>query len=126
MAKNICGATCSDDYDFVLTDDGHLSVETETAKSVANILKLDFNSNDDWSLDYDLGIHWLTKDNDGLLQTKNNEAQIVNAIQRKLLQTEGVNTIEKIEVARGINRKLYFKVVVVTTTGEKIVLEKGV
>lgn len=129
MAKNnkeISGATCSDNYDFVLTDNGMLSVETETALALASILKLDMNSNDDWDLDYDLGIHWLSSDNTGLLQVKGSEAQLISTIHRKLNNTEGVREVESIEISNGLNRKVYVKVVVIAVTGEEIIIEREV
>lgn len=119
-------ATCSDNFDFVLSDDGLLSVETNTSQSVVNMLKLNFASNDDWALDYDLGIHWLSKNNDGLLQVKGTETQIVSSIQRKLMSIEGVREIEKITINRGLNRKLYISVIIITDNGDRITLEKEV
>lgn len=126
MSKPISAATCSDDFDFVITEDGFISVETETSQSLVSMLKLDFTSNDDWALDSSLGVHWFSNVNDGLLQVKGSEAQIVSAIQRKLLSTDGVREVEKIEIQRGLNRKLYVSVTVISETGEKILLEKEV
>lgn len=126
MSKIISGATCSDNYDLVFTDDGLISVETETGSALANMLKLDFASNDDWELDSALGLHWLSKDNDGLMQVENSEVQIVSAIQRKLLSTEGVKQIKEMQIARGINRRLYISVTIVAESGEEIKLEKEV
>ena len=90
MSKPISAATCSDDFDFVITEDGFISVETETSQSLVSMLKLDFTSNDDWALDSSLGVHWFSNVNDGLLQVKGSEAQIVCAVQRTLLSTGGV------------------------------------
>lgn len=126
MSKPISAATCSDDFDFVITEDGFISVETETSQSLVSMLKLDFTSNDDWTLDSSLGVHWFSNVNDGLLQVKGSEAQIVSAIQRKLLSTDGVREVDKIEIQRGLNRKLYISVTVISETGEKILLEKEV
>lgn len=126
MSKEICAATCSDNFDFVMTNDGFLSVETTTSQSLVNMLKLDFTSNDDWALDSSLGVHWFSRDNDGLIQIRGGEAQIVSAIQRKLMSIEGVREIEKIEIQRGLNRKLFITVTIISDTGEKIILEKGV
>ncbi|MGL5717422.1 MAG: hypothetical protein ACRCX7_11115 [Cetobacterium sp.] len=126
MSVIISGATCSDKFDFVFTDDGYISIETSTASALANMLKLDFTSNDDWELDPSLGVHWLSKDNDGLLQVRGSEAQIVGAVQRKLMSIDGIKQIKEIEVSRGLNRKLYISVVVIADTGEEIKLEKEV
>ncbi|MGL5716974.1 MAG: hypothetical protein ACRCX2_28420 [Paraclostridium sp.] len=124
--KEMSGATCSDKYDFVLTNDGMLSVEVETASALASILKLDMNSNNDWDLDEDLGIHWVSADNTGLLQVKGSEAQMISAIHRKLIRTEGVRDVESIEISKGLNRKIYMKVVVIAVTGEELVIEREV
>jgi hypothetical protein len=124
--KDIVSATCSDDFDFVLTDNGMLSVETSTAKALISMLKLDFTSNDDWSLDHRLGVHWVSKNNDGLLQLKGTEAQIVQVVQNKISSIKGVREVEKIEISRGVNRKLYLSVTIVAYSGEKILLEKVV
>lgn len=126
MSKTISGATCSNNYDLVFTDDGLISVEMETGSAIANMLKLDFASNDDWPLDPALGLHWLSPDNDGLMQVKGSEVQIVSAIQRKLLSIEGIRQIKEIEIAKGINRKLYVSVTVISDSGEEIKLEKEV
>lgn len=126
MSKIISGATCSDNYDLVFTDDGLISVETETGSAIANMLKLDFASNDDWPLDPLLGLHWLSPNNDGLTQVKGSEVQIVSSIQRKLMSTEGVRQIKEINIVKGINRKLYISVSIITDSGEEIKLEKEV
>lgn len=126
MSIIINGATCSDDFDIVLTDAGFLSVETETKSSIANMLKLDFNSNNNWELDAALGLPWITRDNDGLLQRKSGEKDIVMAIQRKLTAMEGVKSVDEIEVSRGVNRSLYFKVVITTSDGKSIEISKEV
>ncbi|MGL5713866.1 MAG: hypothetical protein ACRCX2_12660 [Paraclostridium sp.] len=126
MAKQISCATCSDTFDFVITDSGDISVETETSRALANMLTLDFTSNDDWALDSKLGIHWFSKENDGLLQTKGSEAQIVSSIQRKLSGLDGIREVQKIEINRGVNRKLYVLVSIIADTGEEIILKKEV
>lgn len=106
MAKIINTVSCSDNYDLVFTDNGHISVETATSSSVANLLKFDFFCNDNWSLDSDLGLHWVSEKNDGLLQIKNSELQIVNAINRKLLDTPGVIEVVEININKGIGNSL--------------------
>lgn len=124
--KLINAATCTNNYDFTFSDDGMLSIDDETKNSVASILKFDLNSNDDWNLDKDVGIHWLSSDNTGLLQVKASESQMINELKRKIINTDGVKAIESIEVSRGLNRKLYFKIEVVVNTNEKITIEKEV
>lgn len=124
--KIINAATCSDNYDFVLTNDGRLSIEENTGSAVANMLKFDFICNDDWVLDNELGIHWLSDNNDGLMQVKNSEVQIVSAIQRKLLSFDGVKEIKEMTINRGINRKLYIDATVIVEDGSSIKLIKEV
>lgn len=124
--KIINAATCTDNFDIVLTDDGRLSIEEYTGSSVANMLKFDFICNDDWSLDPELGIHWLSKDNDGLMQVRDSEVQIVSSIQRKLLSMDGVKEIKEITINRGINRKLYIDAIVIAEDGTSIKIVKEV
>ena len=126
MTKLINSATCTDNYDIKLTDDGFLSVEDETSMSVASMLRMHFNSNDDWILDKELGIHWLSSSNDGLMQVKNSEVQIVHAIQRKLLAFDGVARVVEVDIARGINRRLYITATVIAEDGKEIKLSKEV
>lgn len=48
---------------------------------------------DDWFLDTEAGLPWLD-----LLGTRNNEAQILREIEQVVLATEGVRTIERLEL----------------------------
>lgn len=121
--KQVNALTCSDDFDFVFTDNGHVSVEQTNGSALANMLKLDFTQNDDWGLDKDLGIHWVSHNDDGLLQMKKSEVAIVGAITRKLNSIEGIKEIKEITINYGVNRKLYVVAVVVTDNGE--ILEIG-
>lgn len=110
----INSATCSDNFDIVFTDDGFVSVEDTTHSSLANMLKLDFVSNDDWVLDPELGVHWLSAKNDGLLQVKGSEIEIISSIQRKLLGIKGVKEISNVEIARSVDRRLFIKITVIS------------
>ena len=125
--KKIQAATCSDNYDIVFTDNGMVSVENETSGSLVNMLKLDFNSNDDWELDEELGLHWLSDNNDGYLQLKKGENSIVVAIQRKLAKMEGVSAIKEMTISRSIqNRIMGIECVVLSEDGETINIGKEV
>lgn len=124
--KDINALTCSDDFDFVFTDNGDVSVEKTNGASLANMIKLDFVSNDDWVLDKELGLHWVSKKDDGFLQIRGSETSIVGAITRKLNAMEGIREIREITINRGLNRKLYINVIVITHNGEAIEISKEV
>ncbi len=123
---DINALTCSDEFDIVFTDNGDISVEKTNGASLANMLKLDFISNDDWVLDKELGIHWISNRDDGLLQVRGSEASIVGAIARKLGSIDGIREIREITINRGLNRKLYVSAIVITTSGETIEIRKEV
>lgn len=124
--KNIMAATCSDNYDIVIGDDGYVSIEDTTSQSVLNMLKLDLASNDDWVLDLELGLHWIDSEGGGMLQSKSNELQIAAAIHRKLMNFDGVVKVENISIAKSLDRQMFFRAEVLTSDNETIVVEKGV
>jgi len=60
---------------------------------------------DDWFLDTDNGINWFE-----LLGTRDNEAKIRRAIEKSVLQTEGVIAIKSLEITNINNRDLTFQI----------------
>ncbi|MEG0151548.1 MAG: hypothetical protein RR744_00015 [Cellulosilyticaceae bacterium] len=114
-----------ENFDIVFGDDGIVAT-VEDATSVANMMKLDFASNSDWTLDYDLGLNWIKEDNNGLLQIKDSEILIVSAIQTKLLGLEGVKEIKEIEISRTLSRQLKIRVVVVAYDGSEFEIRNEV
>ncbi len=113
-----------DKFDIEFTDDGNVAIEKD-GSSIANMLRLDFVSNNDWILDERLGINWINSDNKGLLQLKNPEILIVKEISKKLNSTKGVVSVDEITINKTLNRKLYATIIVTVLGGEKIILETG-
>ncbi|MGL5717661.1 MAG: hypothetical protein ACRCX2_31910 [Paraclostridium sp.] len=114
-----------DNFDLVFDDNGMVAT-VEDATSVANMMRLDFVSNSDWPLDYDLGVNWLKDDNTGLLQIKDSEILIVSAIQTKLLGLDGVKEIKEMEISRTLSRQLKIRVVVVAYDGTEFEIRNEV
>lgn len=114
-----------DKFDIVFNENGMVST-IEDASSVANMMKLDFASNNDWELDYDLGLNWIKSDNTGLLQIKDAEILIVNAIQSKILGLEGVKEIKEIEISRTLSRQLGVRATVIAYDGSEFEIRKEV
>lgn len=70
----------------------------------------------DWFLDTKRGIDWYT-----LLGNKGTETQILREIERVVLQTEFVRTIEKLEITkRDANRGLTIELAITTLFEDKI------
>ena len=114
-----------DKFDFIFTDRGMVEIVTGSS-SIANMLSLDFVSNNDWDLDSDLGINWINTRNNGLLQVKSSEVLIVKEIQRKLESRDGVREVKQIQINRRLNRSLSIVVTVVVTDGTEFELRNEV
>jgi len=114
-----------DKFDFIFTDRGMVEIVTGSS-SIANMLSLDFVSNNDWDLDSDLGINWINTRNNGLLQVKSSEILIVKEIQRKLESRDGVREVKQIQINRRLNRSLSIVVTVVVTDGTEFELRNEV
>lgn len=107
---------CSDNFDIELNDSGMVAI-VKDASSIANMLKLDFMSNSDWELDSDLGLNWFNKDNDGFLQKKDTEILIINELQKKIENLEGVREIKEININRTLSRQLIIDVAIIAEDG---------
>jgi len=86
------------------------------------MLKLDFMSNSNWELDPSLGVDWMNKDNNGFLQSKNSEVLIVNEIQRKLENIDGVREVSEITINKTASRKLIIDVTIIAYDGTEYLL----
>lgn len=115
----------TDKFDFIFTDNGMVDIVTGSS-SIANMLSLDFISNNDWDLDSDLGVNWINARNNGLLQVKSSEILIVKEIQRKLESRSGVREVKEIQINRKLNRSLSVIVTVVVTDGTEFELRNEV
>lgn len=107
---------CNDNFDIELNDSGMVAI-VKDASSIANMLKLDFMSNSDWELDSDLGLNWFNKDNDGFLQKKDTEILIINELQKKIENLEGVREIKEININRTLSRQLIIDVTIIAEDG---------
>ena len=73
----------SENFDIVITDNGMIKVDDGTS-AVRDRLLFEISSNNSWIFDSGLGINWVDEYGTGLLQTKNAEPAIVNALEKKL------------------------------------------
>lgn len=63
----------------------------------------------DWFLNTDLGIDWYT-----LLSNKKTETQILREIERVVLETQNVRSIEKLELIKNDNREATIELSITT------------
>jgi len=112
---------CNENFDIELDDKGFLKT-LDDGSSIANMLKLDFMSNSNWELDPSLGVDWMNKDNNGFLQSKNSEVLIVNEIQRKLENIDGVREVSEITINKTASRKLIIDVTIIAYDGTEYLL----
>lgn len=95
-------------FDISFTGDGMIALDNG-ATSVANMIRFDYMSNDNWELDNTLGLHWVSKEDTGMLQSKDNEMFIVSETQRKIENTEGVKFVESIKFINTLSRKAFIQ-----------------
>ena len=88
----------NDDWTFGRGRAGYKRNADEVRQSVACRIKCFVN---DWFLDIVDGIDWYA-----LLCQRGTEPQILSAVERRVLETEGVRSIEKLEVTKRENRVL--------------------
>lgn len=112
---------CGKDFDIVINDSGFVSL-IDGPSSVANMMLIDFISNNDWELDSDLGLNWFNKDDTGLLQRKGNEVLIVNELQRKIEGIHGVREIKEISINNTVSRKLIIDVTIIADDGSEFMI----
>lgn len=115
----------SDNYDMVITDKGNIEIGYEN-RAVADRVRFELASNDNWQLDLTLGINWVNEDGDGLLQYKNNEPAIVSALEKKLLSINGVKEIREITLSPVGDRNLAIYITIVAENDEIIKIKSEV
>jgi len=114
-----------ENFDIQFTDDGLVDIKQD-AESLVNMLRLDFISNNNWDLDSSLGINWINKDNNGLMQSKNPEILIVKEVKRKLESTEGISYVEEITINKKLDRSLSISATAIAYDGSSLSIESGV
>lgn len=109
------------DYDIVLDDTGKVAWR-QGALSVADRAFLDLSSNNSWVLDNNLGINWVDKDGTGLLQIKNSEVSIINALERKISTIGGMQSIDMMEFKPTPDRHVDVTITCTVEGGEQITI----
>jgi len=69
---------------------------------------------DDWFLDITNGLPWIE-----LLGNRNTENQIIAAVEKTVLETEGVRLIERLRLVRGANRTANIELIFVDIFDER-------
>ena len=87
----VSGLTNAGDWQFGHGRAPYLQRSAAIRQNVVTRLR---SFSDDWFLDIEEGIDWV-----GLLSRKGTETQILRAIERSVLQTEGVRTINRLRIA---------------------------
>lgn len=115
----------SEDFDIVITDNGMIKID-EGSSAVRDRLMFEISSNNNWKYDNNLGINWVDKYGTGLLQIKNAETAIVNALEKKLGTISGVKEIKSMTLSPVGERGLNVIVVVQTYDNEEIQIRSEV
>jgi len=86
----VSGLDINDDWRFGRGKASYL----RNSKAIAQNVKTRLRSfTDDWFLNVDVGVPWVT-----LLGSRKNEDRILRAIERTVLQTEGVLRLDKLNI----------------------------
>lgn len=94
----VSGLDNNDDWRFGRGRASYISNSKAIAQNVKTRLR---SFTDDWFLDVDAGVAWFE-----LLGSRKNESRILRAIERTVLQTEGVLRIDKLELTLlDVNRR---------------------
>lgn len=115
----------SEDFDIVITDNGMIKID-DGSSAVRDRLLFEISSNSNWKYDNSLGINWIDKYGTGLLQIKNAEPAIVNALEKKLNTISGVKEIKSITLSPRGDRGLSAIIVVLTYNNEEIEIRSEV
>lgn len=84
-------------FDISIDDSGYIKFSDE-ANKYNTLAKFDIVSNNNWELDKGLGIPWATPENDGLLQNKANDYNLLSTINAKLTTLEYFKELETLEL----------------------------
>lgn len=115
----------SENFDIVITDNGMIKVDDGTS-AVRDRLLFEIASNNSWALDLGLGINWVDEYGTGLLQTKNAEPAIVNALEKKINNIAGVKEIKSITLSPKGQNGLSLIIVVIAYNDEEIEIRSEV
>lgn len=112
------------DYDIAFDDTGKLDWKQD-ALSVADRAFLDLSSNNNWELDKALGVNWIDEYGTGLLQIKNPEVAIINAMERKVSSIGGIQSIDSMEFTNN-KGNVILNITCTVENGEQITLRNEV
>ena len=115
----------SENFDIVITDNGMIKVDDGTS-AVRDRLLFEISSNNSWIFDAGLGINWVDEYGTGLLQTKNAEPAIVNALEKKLNNISGVKEIKSITMSPRGQNGISLIIVVIAYNDEEIEIRSEV
>lgn len=105
-----------EDFDIVFDENGSMVLD-DGRESLEQRLRLDLSTNSNWYLSSELGLPYLTEEDDGILQSKTFESDLKTALALKMQEYEEVNRIISIETERGLDRNFLFKVSLETVYG---------
>lgn len=115
----------SENFDIVITDNGMIKVDDGTS-AVRDRLLFEIASNNSWIFDSGLGINWVDEYGTGLLQTKNAEPAIVNALEKKINNISGVKEIKSITMSPKGQNGISLIIVVIAYNDEEIEIRSEV
>lgn len=115
----------SENFDIVIMDNGMIKVDDGTS-AVRDRLLFEISSNNSWIFDAGLGINWVDEYGTGLLQTKNAEPAIVNALEKKLNNISGVKEIKSITMSPRGQNGISLIIVVIAYNDEEIEIRSEV
>jgi hypothetical protein len=106
------------DWNFGLSNANYIRGSEAVRQNVATRLK---SFRDDWFLDMDAEIDWLS-----ILGNKNNENTILYEVERVTKETEGIKTVDKIDIITINKRSATIQVEFTTIYDESFLIEVNV
>lgn len=82
-------------FDIALTNDGYVRFEDDVNK-YNTLAKFDITSNNNWALDSRIGVPWVTDNNDGIMQVKPNDYELLSAINAKITTLSYFKELEEL------------------------------
>ena len=115
--QTLLSAYVDGNYDIQLDDTGNLKM-VDDLEGADSMMRLDVNSNQNWLLDYRLGINWLNEYNTGVLQQTGNRELVVNTLIEKLNSIDYIENISSLALTPVNDRELLMEVEVKIKSGE--------
>lgn len=115
--ETLLSAYIDGNYDIQLDNVGNLKM-VDDLEGADSMMRLDINSNQNWLLDYRLGINWLNEYNTGVLQQTGNSELVVNTLIEKLNSIDYINNISSLSLTPLNERELLMEVGVRLDSGK--------